>query len=678
MLSEAIERVVSKLKDSYLELLKLNHEDLVHIGCPEAPLRPLRQMVRIGNSRDPTFFLNPQAFAQQTKKAMETRARVLEELSKPSTWAQHNLAEEQWSQKVLAERCAVAGQVRPALTLLLLSKLGHRRVTELCAAGKGNFVPGPAEYREVLQELIGSGLHEPWPVLLAQLSTHDAEVSQVLLEVLRAVPGQQHRTAAPGAHVLAFLDEYNMWAEAKVMERLEGGKLRIMSLASGLSKDLEPKKVLVPSVSGLGSLLRAASAEGAIDLVRCLLEIGVSALHEADTSASTSLHYAVRANTSANTSEVCRLLIQYGADKSLRNMQNEHPLGLALTRPHVRRVFEPSAADKWFVSVASSAMTIPLQLLSTCVYEFLKWLRENSIELSVVAPLTDQSSSKQASSTLQQARQASSRENSPLARQSSLLAESSNSITGQSSLPDVFAAEAVSARAQEQATGTILSLLEVEVGEESRLDMIKRCLQVASEEGHASALDIMLRTLRISQYNLSDLINAGDEDGLTPLMLAAQDNRARVVTVLVRHKCDLERSVSKEGGRAGHTALTLAARAGHVETCRLLLEAGASPHAKSKYGFNAFVAAAYSGAGGILELLKEYKFELREKGDFTDHNGYTAVHLACRSGFTDVVTQLLEEPWLLCRHTWNERTVDKEGHKSALMLAVDHGQVTAS
>ena len=142
----------------------------------------------------------------------------------------------------------------------------------------------------------------------------------------------------------------------------------------------------------------------------------------------------------------------------------------------------------------------------------------------------------------------------------------------------------------------------------------------------------------------------------TALMWAAAQKHPDVVALLLEFGADVrarslvytQTVVDEETQRAGReklnydvkrggsTALLLAARAGDVESARILLAKGADPNDRQPDGLTALGLAAYSGEGPVGMLLLE-------KG--ADPNvadiGYTALHAAVLRSQVDLVKALL-------------------------------------
>ena len=161
-------------------------------------------------------------------------------------------------------------------------------------------------------------------------------------------------------------------------------------------------------------------------------------------------------------------------------------------------------------------------------------------------------------------------------------------------------------------------------------------------------------------------IDAIDNDGVTPLMIAALWGRFECLTQLLDAGADI--NIAANCGRTalhmaafngdretvkallaadaimdsektsnGSTVLHLAACSGRADTVKLLLAAGIEVKDKDNDGRTALHIAAHCGHTDIVKLLLAAGIEANEK----DKNGRTALHLAAYSGYTDTVELLL-------------------------------------
>ena len=134
----------------------------------------------------------------------------------------------------------------------------------------------------------------------------------------------------------------------------EPGVTAAFALSPGVStrhqvKTMPVSKVLHPSESGSGALLRYASENGDALLVEALIKAGAS-LYECDSEANTPMHYAARGGHT----HICRLLLKAGADAHVCNKAGLGAWDVALLhgKAEVRRMFSPATSDKdtemWF------------------------------------------------------------------------------------------------------------------------------------------------------------------------------------------------------------------------------------------------------------------------------------------------------------------------------------------
>ncbi|XP_036397225.1 ankyrin repeat domain-containing protein 50-like [Megalops cyprinoides] len=136
-------------------------------------------------------------------------------------------------------------------------------------------------------------------------------------------------------------------------------------------------------------------------------------------------------------------------------------------------------------------------------------------------------------------------------------------------------------------------------------------------------------------------LELSDNQGQTPLILAARQGHVNVVRFLL----DWIRRCGTEGARIvdhadgeGWTALRLAAWGGHTEVVRLLLDAGAEVDGCDMEGRTALRAAAWGGHEEILLTLLEHGAQV----DKADQEGRTPLIAAAYMGHWEAVEILLE------------------------------------
>lgn len=114
---------------------------------------------------------------------------------------------------------------------------------------------------------------------------------------------------------------------------------------------------------------------------------------------------------------------------------------------------------------------------------------------------------------------------------------------------------------------------------------------------------------------------------------AAIDNDAAKVRTLIARGHLVDRDNS------GYTALHYAARAGHLEVCRILLEAGIGVNERThRGGATALHRAAMMGRDQIIKLLLAHKADAL----LQDSDGKTALHRAAEKGHLESCRILLQ------------------------------------
>ncbi|MFD9224475.1 ankyrin repeat domain-containing protein [Streptomyces sp. NPDC060064] len=150
-----------------------------------------------------------------------------------------------------------------------------------------------------------------------------------------------------------------------------------------------------------------------------------------------------------------------------------------------------------------------------------------------------------------------------------------------------------------------------------------------------------------------------DEDGQTPLYLAAVSDEVGIVRLLLAAGAAPERA---GGPEAGDLPLCGAAVGGHTEVVRALLAAGARPDLPEAYGFTAMVWAVGQGHAGTVEVLLEYGAD----PDLPGPSGEPPLVLAARRGSPSTVRALLRhgadatEAALAEARQWLVRDVERE------------------
>lgn len=131
--------------------------------------------------------------------------------------------------------------------------------------------------------------------------------------------------------------------------------------------------------------------------------------------------------------------------------------------------------------------------------------------------------------------------------------------------------------------------------------------------------------------------NICDEDGNTPLHLAAQNGHETVAIVLLKLMANL--SVQNLQNKEGKTALHLAAQDGHDRVMEELLKNAADPNLEDKYTWTPLHYATWK----CYPLLAQRLLRGGADKNFQDRFGQNALHLAAERGNVKIVSSLLSE-----------------------------------
>lgn len=114
-------------------------------------------------------------------------------------------------------------------------------------------------------------------------------------------------------------------------------------------------------------------------------------------------------------------------------------------------------------------------------------------------------------------------------------------------------------------------------------------------------------------------INSKDEDGWTALMIASENDKKKIVKLLI----ELGADVKVQDDDEGKTALMHAIYVNSDENAKILLKNGSDINAKDNYGQTPFILAACSNSKTIGELLIDLGADI----DAYDDQGKTAFDL---------------------------------------------------
>ncbi|HEY7156417.1 MAG TPA: ankyrin repeat domain-containing protein [Gemmataceae bacterium] len=172
----------------------------------------------------------------------------------------------------------------------------------------------------------------------------------------------------------------------------------------------------------------------------------------------------------------------------------------------------------------------------------------------------------------------------------------------------------------------------------------------ANVNGEASAMPLHFAVVKGNSAIVELLLEAGaaveatDEEGRTPLHIAAKLGRADVARVLLKHKADVSARVRGNGKYIGCQPLHLAVLEGHIAVMEVLMahkadiRAGTGTDAEASDYRNSLDLAAEAGHVEAVRCLLKHGADVNERV----RSQLTPLYFAARSGNTNMVRFLLE------------------------------------
>ena len=129
--------------------------------------------------------------------------------------------------------------------------------------------------------------------------------------------------------------------------------------------------------------------------------------------------------------------------------------------------------------------------------------------------------------------------------------------------------------------------------------------------------------------------NKATNFGRTAMWYAARNGHLEIVRLLVEHGADTEKGGNIEDG----TPLWIASSEGHLAIVRYLWEQGADKNAIGQSGDTILGTASLNGHLPVVTYLVEQGADMEE----VDNGGHTSLHNASMRGHVDVARHLLEQ-----------------------------------
>ncbi|XP_059141127.1 ankyrin-3-like [Physella acuta] len=186
-------------------------------------------------------------------------------------------------------------------------------------------------------------------------------------------------------------------------------------------------------------------------------------------------------------------------------------------------------------------------------------------------------------------------------------------------------------------------------------------LMCAVSKGHLETVEMLLK----HHANPSDI----NDEGSNALMISVAKGHVDVVRLLLKQNPD-----TSTINQNGQNALFLAALVGHCEIIKILLESKADIHSTNNVGWNSLMAAASKGHVNAVELLLQHKANVLSRNT----NGQHALHVASQHGHVEVVKLLLDKLNLndKDKNGWTSlMAAAYEGHLDTVKTLLDNGAI---
>lgn len=156
---------------------------------------------------------------------------------------------------------------------------------------------------------------------------------------------------------------------------------------------------------------------------------------------------------------------------------------------------------------------------------------------------------------------------------------------------------------------------------------------------HFAALGGSLKILDLTLKGLpKGAVNRSSNDGVTPLMIAADEGHLQSVEALIKAGADISANASVNGSIGKQAAIHFAAMKGRDNVVRFLLDRKVSSDQGTGKGLTPLMLAAGSGYASTVGLLLSNDADVNK----TDTQGMTPLHYAAKLGHPGAIPILLK------------------------------------
>ncbi|XP_047315026.1 ankyrin repeat-containing protein At5g02620-like [Impatiens glandulifera] len=181
-------------------------------------------------------------------------------------------------------------------------------------------------------------------------------------------------------------------------------------------------------------------------------------------------------------------------------------------------------------------------------------------------------------------------------------------------------------------------------------------LHLAARTAHLSRVKDMMT--RFDSNAVKDLLSKQNQEGETPLYVAAENGHANIVSEFLKH---LDLQTASIAARNGYDPFHIAAKQGHLDVLKELLQCFPNlVMTTDAANSTALHTAAAQGHIHVVDLLLEANSNLAK---IARNNGKTVLHTAARMGYLEVAKSILSKDPTIGLMT------DKKG-QTALHMAV--------